>query len=86
MALEKSINDREYDKFVAIGSAEAVRVTQAGGFAADPATDAIGVTYPDAVTSVYSYYTGGLAGTLIMTVTLIFTDATKSNLVSAVKT
>jgi len=48
--------------------------------------DAIGATYPTATTEVYSYYTGGLAGTLVATVTVTYTDSTKEVLVSAVRT
>jgi hypothetical protein len=49
------------------------------------AWDAVGaVTNTNVLT--LSYYRGGLAGTLINTVTLTFTDSTLSTLVSIVKT
>lgn len=40
------------------------------------------VTYPDAVTEVYALKDGGLAGTLVATITLTYTDSTKQNLAS----
>jgi len=48
--------------------------------------DSIGVTYPNSTTEVYSYYLGGLSGTLEATVTVIYTDSTKANLLSVVRT
>ena len=38
------------------------------------------VAYPDAVTEVYTLLNGGLAGTLVATITLVYTDANKKNL------
>jgi len=48
--------------------------------------DAIALFEPDAVTEEYSYFTGGLAGTLVRTVTIIYTSAAKTTLVSTVYT
>ena len=48
--------------------------------------DAVSATYPDAVTEVYSFYSGGLTGDLQATVTVIYSNASKTDLVSAVKT
>jgi len=39
--------------------------------------DYIGVAYPQVTTEVYSFKTGGSAGTLVATVTVVYTDATK---------
>lgn len=39
-------------------------------------------TSPDAYTDVFQYYSGGLAGTLVMTVTVIYADTAHANLVS----
>lgn len=57
-----------------------------GGFAPPANTDALLANYPDAVTEVYQYYNGGLAGTLLQTVTVVYTDATKSLVSTVVKT
>lgn len=48
--------------------------------------DAIGVNLSGGTTDVYTYYTGGLAGTLVRTVTITYTDSTKSVLQSVVGT
>lgn len=48
--------------------------------------DAIGVNVSGGTTDVYTYYTGGLAGTLVRTVTLTYTDSSKSTLQSVVGT
>ena len=47
--------------------------------------DAVSVAYPNNSTEVYSFFTGGLAGTLVATVTLIFTNNSKIDLLSAVR-
>lgn len=46
--------------------------------------DAISVATPDSVTEIYSYKTGGLAGTLVATVTVVYTDITKNTISSLV--
>ena len=48
--------------------------------------DAIGAAYPAADTEVYSYFDGGLGGVLVGTVTVKYTDATKANVSSVVRT
>ena len=50
-----------------------------------PPYDAVLVTYPDTVTEVYALKTGGLSGTTIATLTVIYTDATKEKLLSVEK-
>lgn len=49
-------------------------------------TDAITVTYPDTVTEVYKYRTGGIAGTVLMTITVTYTTAAKNDVLTVVKT
>lgn len=44
--------------------------------------DAFTVLYPDAVTEVYEFRVGGIAGTISQTVTLVYTDSTKENLLN----
>jgi hypothetical protein len=47
--------------------------------------DSIVATYPDTVTEVYTYKTGGLSGTTVATVTVVYTDSTKEVLTSVVR-
>lgn len=56
-----------------------------GGFNPPSNSDSMQASYPDSVTEVYSYYAGGLTGTLIQTVTVVYTDATKALVNSVVK-
>lgn len=90
MTIPCSIKDRELAKFVEKpdGSGQvAVRVTEAGGsFLAGIEYDAIDISYPSATVEVFEYYTGGLGGTLVATVTIIYTDSTKCNIASVVRT
>ena len=47
--------------------------------------DALSAAYPDAITEVYTYYNGGLTGAVVATVTVIYTDASKNNVQSVVR-
>lgn len=47
--------------------------------------DAFSVAYPNPTTEVYSYFSGGLSGTLKMTLTVIYTDISKEYISSAVR-
>jgi hypothetical protein len=51
-----------------------------------PLYDSIAVAYPSGTQEVYSYYVGGLSGTLVGTLTLNYTDSTKANLANAART
>jgi hypothetical protein len=57
-----------------------------GGFAPPANTDAMQASYPDPVTEVYQFFNGGLAGTLLQTNTVVYTDATKNLVDTVVKT
>lgn len=48
--------------------------------------DAITGSYPDSITEVYEYRSGGVSGTVNATVTVIYVDSTKAAIVSVVKT
>lgn len=48
--------------------------------------DSVQVTYTSATIETYTFFTGGLAGTLVGTLTLTYTDSTKANLSTAVRT
>jgi len=90
MTIPCNTKDLENQKFVEKpdGSGQvAVRVTEAGGsFLAGVEFDAIEGSYPNVTTEVYEYYTGGLAGTLVATITVIYTDSTKCEITSVVRT
>lgn len=51
-------------------------------FAPPPGTDSGTVTYPDTVTEVYAFRSGGITGTILRTLTLIYTNDTKERLAS----
>lgn len=57
----------------------------AGGTLVTTAFDYVGVSYPNATSEVYTYRFGGAAGTVIATVTVVYTDTTKSSLTSVTK-
>ena len=82
------------------GTVGSVQVENASGTIINPATeetlesvagfnipkyDYIGVTYPDGVTEVYAFKTGGSSGTTVGTLTVVYTDSTKANLSSVTK-
>jgi hypothetical protein len=48
--------------------------------------DYLAAAYPDADTEVYTYYTGGSGGTLIATITVNYTDATKEFISNVART
>jgi len=48
--------------------------------------DYISAAYPDADTEVYSYYVGGSGGTIIATITVNYTDATKEFISNVTRT
>ena len=48
--------------------------------------DYIAVTYPLGTTEVYTFKTGGAGGTTVATITVVYTDATKTDLSSVTKT
>lgn len=48
--------------------------------------DSLQVTYTSATIETYQFFTGGLSGTLVATLTVTYTDSTKANLSSVVRT
>lgn len=65
--------------------AGSVAVQTIGSFVPE-SYDYISVTYPDTVTEVYVYRDGGASGTLIATVTITYSDASKEELLSVART
>lgn len=74
----------EYPVEVVSGSEGLIQVTT-DGFAL-PKYDYVGVAYPLTTQEVYTFKTGGSGGTTVATITLNYTDSTKNNLSSAVRT
>jgi hypothetical protein len=64
---------------------QALKVTPVAGVLVTEQWDAILANYPDAQTEVYYYFSGGTSGTLVATVTIVYTDSSKEELVSIVK-
>lgn len=50
-----------------------------------PPHDYIAATYPQGDTEVYTYKSGGASGTVVATITVVYTDATKEVLSSVTK-
>ena len=57
-----------------------------GGLLVTVPFDAIEAAYPLATQEVYSYKIGGLSGALVATITVNYTDASKSVISSVVRT
>jgi hypothetical protein len=57
-----------------------------GGLLHGVSYDSVAITYPTSTSEIYSFLTGGLSGSQVAVVTLIYQSSSKTNLVSAVKT
>jgi len=62
------------------------RVTSISGAMVTVPFDAVSVTYPAVDTEIYEFKTGGISGTVVATVTVIYTSSTKEFISSAEKT
>ena len=88
----KSTVGLENDKFATNDNSKVVvrvedeSLSGLGGLLNGVVYDSVSVAYPNGTTEVYSFFTGGLAGTLVATVTLIYSNSSKADLVSGVKT
>jgi hypothetical protein len=51
-----------------------------------PVYDSLTYTATNPTTDTYLFYTGGLSGTLVATLTIVYTDSTHATLVSAART
>jgi hypothetical protein len=58
----------------------------AGAFNPPTNTDAMAASYPTSTEEIYQFYNGGLEGTLLATITVTYTDATKLEIQSVVRT
>jgi hypothetical protein len=77
MALSDNINTLERLKFSEVLNQTAVNVIALSNFEPPKDADAISATYPSSTQEVYQYRSGGIAGTVLKTVTINYTDVTK---------
>lgn len=63
-----------------------LRTYDVGGLLAGISYDYVSASYPSATQEIYVFKTGGSSGTTVATVTINYTDSTKDNLSSVVKT
>ena len=66
-------------------SSNSLNTLGGNGFQIDP-YDYLSVDYPDTVTEIYTYKTGGSGGTTVATLTTVYTSASKEVLSSVTKT
>ena len=95
MALKNTISSREYEKFeenaddggtdvrVVLKSPVEVEVSGGGNILSGIEYDEVQATYPTGTTEVYTYK---LSTVTVAVVTVTYTDATKSNITSLVRT
>lgn len=87
MALSPTLVDREQAKFVETPAGDtAVRVGQFGALSSPMNTDAITVEYPSSTVEIYKFRSGGVSGTILMTLTVTYTNGSKNYISSVVKT
>lgn len=80
-----TIEDLEYFKFDDRNSTSpAVRIINSGLL--NVQYDYFEVSYPNAVTEVYTFKEGGASGTTVRVLTITYTDSTKENLQSGART
>lgn len=61
-------------------------IIDVGGLMDGAVYDYVGVTLPNSVAEVYAFKTGGSGGTLVATVTVVYTDANKTTPSSVTRT
>lgn len=89
MALSPALEDRELGKFRDAGSVtlSRVAVTSEGAFSVPSNADAFTVELANSdLDVVYKFRTGGVAGTVVSTITLTYNSAQTLDLVSGVLT
>lgn len=77
-------SDKEFQSIIEVNGVIARRVTPigTGSLVEGLVFDYIAATYPDTSTEVYTYKSGGVGGTTVAIITLIYTDSTKKVLTS----
>jgi hypothetical protein len=89
MSLPHNRDTRDYLNFADNGDGTTSRlVTVTGGLGtllAGVSYDHISASYPNSVTEVYSYKTGGSGGATVATVTVVYTSGSKNNVLSVTR-
>jgi hypothetical protein len=82
-----ALPDREREKFALDSNSNvAVRtLSETLGILINKNYDSIAVTYPTTSSETYTFKTGGLSGTTVYTLTVTYTDSTKTVLSSVVR-
>jgi hypothetical protein len=98
MTIPESIQDKEFNRFVSTGPGAteyAVKVANADGLPIGGAVagvgftvthDAVTVTFPSSTQEIYSARTGGIAGTVVQTITINYVNASKKEMLNAFRT
>jgi len=76
----------DYKKLRTTAAGYLLSDAQATGFLGEVSYDYLVVTYPDAVTEVYTFKTGGSGGTTVRVITIVYTDSTKASLSTVTRT
>lgn len=64
---------------------QALRTSPSAGTLVTEAFDYVAGTYPDGVTEVYTYKSGGASGTTVAIVTVVYTSSAKALITSVTK-
>lgn len=90
MALPTTAETREFYNFADNGNGTTARYVKVSGglgtFLEGVEFDSLTAAYPSSTVEVYSYRLGGIAGAIQATLTVTYTDATKSFVASVVRT
>ena len=87
MALEDNIADRELDKFETTeDDLTAVRIKDFSGLFNGIVYDFIDIQQTSATIETFVFKTGGSGGTIVTTITIVYTDATKNDLDTVTRT
>jgi hypothetical protein len=76
-----ALDDLELDKFDTNSSNETVvRIVEAAGLSAPASANSGTIEYPNSTTEIIKFRSGGIAGTVLKTLTLYYSDSTKTEL------
>lgn len=84
---DKNVNTMDRGSFNDFGDgtpARQILLNKVNKFSPSKDTDAITVEYPNTTTEVYRYRQGGTGGTILNSVTVIYTASSKKDLLSVV--
>jgi len=82
MPFSDNIKNREFDKFLNVNGETGVRVATQDVFGAPLSSDSFTVEYPTATREIYKFRQGGITGTVLKTITINYTDASKTEILN----